>query len=60
MAGFYFRLENDDGTPADPPVLHAAVPNRQGDTIQLGAGRMLRVVETRVVGDDLLLVVERA
>ena len=29
MAGFDFRLENEDGTPADPPVLHTAVPNWQ-------------------------------
>jgi hypothetical protein len=35
------RLE--DGTPADPPTLKAAVPNwRAGDTIALGANRMLR------------------
>jgi hypothetical protein len=27
MAGFTFRLELEDGTPADPPVLHTAVPN---------------------------------
>jgi hypothetical protein len=27
MAGFFFRLELEDGTPADPPVLHTAVPN---------------------------------
>ena len=26
MAGFTFRLEREDGTPADPPVLHTAVP----------------------------------
>jgi hypothetical protein len=59
MAGFIYRLE--DGTPADPPVLHTAVSNSQaGNTIPLGADRMLRVVETRVVGDDLVLIVERA
>ena len=27
MADFFFRLELEDWTPADPPVLHAAVPN---------------------------------
>jgi hypothetical protein len=32
MAGFYFRLENEDGTPADPPVLHTAVPNWSAGT----------------------------
>jgi hypothetical protein len=24
---FTFKLEHEDGTPADPPTLHAAVPN---------------------------------
>jgi hypothetical protein len=48
MAGFTFRLENEDGTPADPPTLHTAVPNRApGDTIPLGADKMLRVIEVR-------------
>jgi hypothetical protein len=42
------RLELEDGTPADPPVLHTAVPNwSAGDTIPLGADRVLRVVEIR-------------
>jgi hypothetical protein len=32
-----FKLELDDGTPADPPVLQTAVPNWSvGDTIPLG------------------------
>ena len=36
------------GTPADPATLTAAVPNwKAGDTIPLGAGRSLRVVEVR-------------
>ena len=40
MTTFTFRLEHKDGTPADPPVLHTAVPNRlTGDTIPLGADR---------------------
>jgi hypothetical protein len=31
---FRFKLELEDGSPADPPTLHAAVPNWQaGDTI---------------------------
>ena len=61
MAGFHFMLENEDGTPADPPVLHTAVPNWQaGDTIPLDADRMLRVVETRFVDDHPVLVVEPA
>jgi hypothetical protein len=38
MAGFTFKLEHQDGTPADPPVLHTAVPNwSAGDTIPLSA-----------------------
>ena len=48
-----------DGTPADPRVLHTAVPTwRAGDTIPPGADRMLRVVETRFADDDPVLVVE--
>jgi hypothetical protein len=32
MAGFIFRLEHEDGTPADPPTFHAAGPKwRPGD-----------------------------
>ena len=42
---FQFRLGRKDGTPADPPVLHTAVPTWQaGDTIPLGADRTLRVI----------------
>jgi hypothetical protein len=53
MAGFTFRLELEDGTPADPPTVRAAVPNwRAADTIALGANRMLRVVEVRDVDAD--------
>jgi hypothetical protein len=45
---FTFKLENEDGTPADPPVLHTAVPNWQaGDTIPLGADRTLRIIAIR-------------
>jgi hypothetical protein len=45
---FHFWLEHEDGTPADPPTLKAAVPDwRAGNTIALGYGRMLRVVGTR-------------
>jgi hypothetical protein len=44
---FLFKLERIDGTPADPPTLHAAVPNwRAGDTISLGQ-RSLHVVAVR-------------
>jgi hypothetical protein len=45
---FTFKLEHEDGTPADPPTLQTAVPNWQaGDTIPLGADKMLRVVAIR-------------
>jgi hypothetical protein len=44
---FTFKLEHMDGTPADTPTLHTAVPNwRAGDTIPLGH-RTLRVVGLR-------------
>jgi hypothetical protein len=44
---FLFRLTRADGAPADPPTLHAAVPNwRPGDTIAIGR-RSLRVVAVR-------------
>ena len=44
---FTFRLELEDGTPADPPTFSAAVPNwKAGDTIPLGR-RMLQVVGVR-------------
>ena len=57
---FAYRLEHEDGTPADPPTFQTAVPNwRAGDTIPLG-GRSLLVVGVR---DDVdqppVLVVER-
>jgi hypothetical protein len=60
MAGSPFRLELEDGTPADPPVLHTAVPNwSAGDTIPLGPVRGgLRVVEIRAdpAGAQVLVV----
>jgi hypothetical protein len=47
MAGFTYRLELEDGTPADPPMFRTAVPTwRAGDTIPLGI-RTLRVVAIR-------------
>ena len=47
MAGFLFRLETEDGAPAEPPTLSSAVPNwRAGDTIHLGK-RTLRVIGKR-------------
>ena len=59
---FQFRLEREDGTPADPPMLATAAPNwRAGDTIPLGAGRTLCVVAVRPALEpdgDAMLVVE--
>jgi hypothetical protein len=50
---FVFRLETRDGVPAEPPTLTSAVPNwSSSDTIPLGAGRMLRVVDVRDVDAD--------
>jgi hypothetical protein len=47
MGSFAYRLELQDGTPADPPSFRTAVPTwRPGDTIPLG-GRTLRVVAVR-------------
>jgi hypothetical protein len=58
---FTFKLEHEDGTPADPPVLHTAVPNwSAGDTIPLDADKMLRVIETRFIDGEPVLVVESA
>jgi hypothetical protein len=50
---FLFRLQTSDGAPAEPPTLTSAVPKwSSGDTIPLGAGRMLRVVEIRDVDGE--------
>ena len=44
---FMFRLEQEDGSPAEPPTLKTAVPNwRPGDTIPHGR-KTLRVVAIR-------------
>ena len=47
--GLKFRLELDDGTPADPPTFRSApsVSWKAGDTIALGR-RTLRVIDTRL------------
>lgn len=62
--GFIYRLELEDGTPADPPTFETAVPTwRAGDTIPLGRDRILRVIDTRPrrePDEDLVLVVELA
>jgi hypothetical protein len=57
---FTYRLEKEDGTPADPPVLHTAVPNwSAGDTVALGADVTLRGIETRITDEDPVLVVKQ-
>jgi hypothetical protein len=65
--GLTFRLELDDGTPADPPTFRSApsVSWKAGDTIPLGGDRTLRVIDTRLEegtdGDPVsVLVVETA
>jgi hypothetical protein len=65
LGSFAFKLEREDGSPADPPTLHAAVPNwRAGDVIALSTGRALRVVDTRLRensdGDPVLVLVVEA
>jgi hypothetical protein len=64
MAGFTYRLEFEDGTPADPPTFDTATPTWGiGDTIPLGRDRILRVIDTRPAQDwdeDPVLVVEAA
>jgi hypothetical protein len=50
---FTFKLEQADGTPADPPTIQSTVTNwRVGDTIPLGPDRTLRVVGILVSNDD--------
>jgi hypothetical protein len=60
---FTFKLENPDGTPADPPTLRSAVPNWQlGDKIPFGPDKpALLVVGIRHANepaDTALLIVE--
>jgi hypothetical protein len=52
---FTFKLEHEDGTPAEPAALRTAVPNwSPGDTIPLGPARgTLHVVEVRPVNGPL-------
>lgn len=53
MAAFTYKVEHQDGTPAEPPVLRTAVPTwRAGDTIPLGRDRMLRVVDVRPASEQ--------
>jgi hypothetical protein len=58
---FTFKLEQADGTPAEPPTMQSTVTNwRVGETIPIGRDRMLRVVGIVVSHDDepSVLVVE--
>jgi hypothetical protein len=61
---FTFKLEREDGTLAEPPILKTAVPNwKAGDTIPLGAERAtLEVIQTRfdLADQELVLVVREA
>ena len=60
MTGFTFRLEHEDGTPADPPQLKTVVPNWEaGDKMSLGH-KTLRVIDVRDDTDGAVLVVEPA
>ncbi|HVD49641.1 MAG TPA: hypothetical protein VNB50_06420 [Gaiellaceae bacterium] len=62
MAGFLFRLETEDGAPAEPPQLTSTVPNwGPGDTIHFSK-RTLLVVAVRDDDADQpqLLIVEDA
>ena len=63
MSAFTYKLEHEDGTPADPPMFRTVVPTWQpGDTIPLGAGKALRVIEIRPEASEAnpVLVVEPA
>ena len=58
---FTFRLEQTDGTPAEPPTIRLGVLSwNPGETIRLGADRSLPVVGVPHQGEDepVVLVVE--
>jgi hypothetical protein len=61
---FTFKLQHEDGRPADPPTFHTAVPTwNPGDMIPLGRDRNLCVIEIRPGRDpdeDPVLVVKPA
>jgi hypothetical protein len=57
---FTFKLEHEDGTPADPPMFTSAVPDwRPGNTVELGR-KTLRVIDVRDDSDGAVLIVEPA
>jgi hypothetical protein len=46
---YTYRLEREDGTPADPPTFRTSVSSwHAGDSIPLGRDRTLRVIDTRL------------
>jgi hypothetical protein len=50
---FTFKLEQADGTPAQPPTIESTVTNwRVGETIPIGRDRTLRVVGIVVSNED--------
>jgi hypothetical protein len=58
---FTIRLEQADGTPAEPPTIRSAVTDwRTGDSIPLGRDRTLRVVGivARAEDEPPVLIVE--
>jgi hypothetical protein len=56
---FAYKLEHEDGTPADPHTFNSARPDwNPGDVIPLGSDRALRVVDVRHGQDADVLVVE--
>lgn len=61
---FAYKLEREDGTPANPPSFRTAVSAWQsGDTMPLGRDRRLRVIAIRAgeqPDDEPVLVAERA
>jgi hypothetical protein len=52
MAGFIFRLERTDGSPADPPTFEASRPDWPVGTEVITRLRRLRVVGHRDDGAD--------
>ena len=56
---FIFRLEQEDGSPADPPTLKSAVPDwRPGDTIPLGRRTLVVAIRDDDADQPPALVVE--
>ncbi len=50
---FTVKLEQADGTPAEPPTMQSTVTNwRVGDTIPLGRDRTLRVIGIVASNED--------